>query len=107
MRTYRGYDMMDAMQRARDDAAAMANAQDASIWRWFSALLEERRIRWHYMFDNWVVSVDRIRLATEATFDGAIRAAKSEAEFRGVGQTGAWSKTRRHRAATTEYTGQP
>ncbi|HEX7685105.1 MAG TPA: hypothetical protein VF446_16475 [Trinickia sp.] len=85
----------------------MANAEDASIWRWFSALLEERRIRWRYTFDNWVVSVDRTCVATEATFDGAIRAAKNEAEFRGVGQADEWSRPRRHRAETTEYRGQP
>ena len=62
---------MDAMQRARFDAAAVANAEDASVWRWFSALLEERRIRWRYTFDNWVISVDRMRVATEPTFDSA------------------------------------
>ncbi|HTH76872.1 MAG TPA: hypothetical protein VL635_20990 [Trinickia sp.] len=78
---------MNAMQRARLDAAAQANADDASLWRWFSSLLEERRIRWRYTFDSWVVSVDRTCVASESTFDGAIRAAKEEAELRGVGQS--------------------
>jgi len=78
---------MNAMQRARLDAAAQANADDAALWRWFSSLLEERRIRWRYTFDSWVVSVDRARVASESTFDGAIRAAKEEAGQRGVGQS--------------------
>lgn len=79
---------MNAMQRTRLDAAAAANAQDAALWRWFSALLEERRIRWRYTFDSWVINVDRARVASESTFDGAIRAAKDEADLRGVGQPG-------------------
>ena len=94
---------MDAMQRARFDAAAVANAEDASVWRWFSALLEERRIRWRYTFDNWVISVDRMRVATEPTFDGAIRAAKDEAELRKVGQPGDWSGRKRRSAESSEY----
>jgi hypothetical protein len=98
---------MDAMQRTRFDAAAVANAEDASVWRWFSALLEERRIRWRYTFDNWVVSVDRARVATEPTFDGAIRAAKDEAELRNVGQPGEWSRPKRRRTESSEYIRQP
>jgi hypothetical protein len=94
---------MDAMQRARFDAAAVANAEDASVWRWFSVLLEERRIRWRYTFDNWVISVDRMRVATEPTFDGAIRAAKDEAELRKVGQPGEWSGRKRRSAESSEY----
>ena len=78
---------MNGMQRARLDAAARANEEDASVWRWFSSLLEERRIRWRYTFDSWVVSVDRVHVASEATFDGAMRAAKAEAEYRGVGRS--------------------
>ena len=89
---------MNAMQRARSEAAAQANADDASVWRWFSALLEERRIRWHYTFDSWIVSVDRTHVASESTFDGAIRAAKYEAEMRGVGQSHACPTPGRQRA---------
>jgi hypothetical protein len=76
---------MDAMQRIRVEAAAVANADDAALWRWFSALLEERRIRWRYCFDNWIVNVDRIHVATEESFDRAIRTAKETAERRGLG----------------------
>jgi hypothetical protein len=79
---------MNTLQQVRLHAAAAANAEDAAIWRWFSVLLEERRIRWRYAFANWVVNVDRVRVATEPTFDDAIRAAKDEAELRGVGQPG-------------------
>jgi hypothetical protein len=76
---------MDAMQRIRFEAAAAANAEDASIWRWFSELLEERRIRWRFQFDSWQVSVDRVNVATEGTFDRAIRQAKATAERLGLG----------------------
>ncbi|WP_241302048.1 hypothetical protein [Burkholderia stabilis] len=80
-----GVTNMGAMERVRLDAAAAANAEDASIWRWFSALLEERRIRWRFMFDSWVVNVDRAHVATEKNFDDAIRAAKVAAEQLGLG----------------------
>jgi hypothetical protein len=83
------------MQQARRDAAAAANAEDASIWRWFSALLEERRIRWRFAFDRWVVTVDRVQVASEPTFYDAIRAAKDEAWQRGIGQFGEWTGRRR------------
>ncbi|WP_241021890.1 hypothetical protein [Burkholderia sp. Ac-20353] len=76
---------MEVMQRARLDAAAAVNAEDASIWRWFSLLLEERRIRWRHAFDSWIVNVDRKHVATEQSFDDAIRAAKTVSEQLGIG----------------------
>ncbi|WP_208457790.1 hypothetical protein [Burkholderia sp. BCC0405] len=75
---------MDTMQRMRLEAAIIANADDASVWRWFSCLLEERRIRWRFQFGNWHVSVDRVRVARETTFDCAIREAKAVADARCV-----------------------
>ncbi|WP_236002061.1 hypothetical protein [Paraburkholderia elongata] len=78
---------MDVMQQVRFEAAAAANAEDASIWRWFSELLEERRIRWRFQFDCWQVSVDRVSVAKEGTFDLAIRQAKATAEKLGLGLT--------------------
>jgi hypothetical protein len=68
------------MQSEREKAAAAANAEDASTWRWLSLLLEERRIKWRYSFDNWTITVDRKQLATACTFDSAIRLAKSVAD---------------------------
>ncbi|WP_233838508.1 hypothetical protein [Paraburkholderia sp. ZP32-5] len=76
---------MDAMQRTRMDAAAAANAEDAAVWRWFAALLEERRVRWRYAFDSWTINVDRVHVATGHNFDDAIRAAKEAATRRGLG----------------------
>jgi hypothetical protein len=76
---------MDTMQRERNLAAAAANADDASVWRWLSALLEERRIKWRYSFNTWVVTVDRRQTATACSFDSAIRLAKIAAEERGAG----------------------
>jgi len=73
------------MQRTRLAAAAAANADDAAIWRWFAALLEERRVRWRYAFNRWVVNVDRVHVATELSFDDAIRVAKEVAAEQGLG----------------------
>lgn len=91
---------MGAMERVRFDAAVAANAEDASIWRWFSVLLEERRIRWRYMFDSWVVNVDRAHVATEQNFDDAIRAAKLAAERLGLGAADAHLSGGKWRGAT-------
>lgn len=79
---YRQLGLVDTMQRMRLEAAIIANADDASVWRWFSYLLEERRIRWRFQFGNWHVSVDRVHVAREATFDRAIREAKAVADER-------------------------
>jgi hypothetical protein len=38
---------MNIMQQERRAGAAAANAEDSSLWRWFSELLDERRIKWH------------------------------------------------------------
>jgi hypothetical protein len=76
---------MDSMQRMRYEAALVANAEDASFWRWFSYLLEERRIRWRFHFGNWLVSVDGVHVATARTFDCAVRQAKGAAQERGLG----------------------
>lgn len=89
---------MDSMQRVRINAAAAVNAEDASVWRWFSALLEERRIRWRFVFDSWVVNVDRTHVATEGTFYDAVRAAKDEADRRGLGRSYERSRTRQARS---------
>lgn len=93
---------MDAMQRVRVNAAAAVNAEDASVWRWFSALLEERRIRWRYMFASWIVNVDRTRVATERTFYDAIRAAKNEADRRGLGRSSERPRTHQTRSGASQ-----
>ncbi len=62
---------------ARVNAAHTANYEDASIWRWFSDAYEAKRLRWCRADGRWLVSVDHKHVATEATFDAAIRAACS------------------------------
>ncbi|MFM0265113.1 hypothetical protein [Paraburkholderia sediminicola] len=76
---------MTEMQRIRQAAASDANAEDASIWRWLSALLEERRIRWCASHSGWLVSVDHKHVATDNSFDRAIRVAKENSERRALG----------------------
>ena len=71
---------LNDMGRARAAAALAANAEDASIWRWFALLLEERRIRWCCSEDRWLVSVDNRHVATGSSFDKAIRTARGNVE---------------------------
>ncbi|WP_304590004.1 hypothetical protein [Burkholderia anthina] len=77
-------DSTSRMQLIRTRAAAAANAEDASLWRWFSTLLEERRIRWCFSGQFWYVSVDNRHVATERRFDDSIRIARCEALRRGL-----------------------
>jgi len=70
----------DELQKARQVAALAANSEDASVWRWFSALMEERRVRWCLATDRWLVSVDHRHVATERTFDSAMRSAKESVD---------------------------
>ncbi|MCR4471604.1 hypothetical protein [Burkholderia sp. SCN-KJ] len=71
-----GAKQRNVMRRVRMDAAAAANAEDTAIWRWFSALLEERRVGRRYLFNRWVLNVDQFHVATEQNFYEAIRVAK-------------------------------
>ncbi|WP_082862321.1 hypothetical protein [Caballeronia hypogeia] len=57
----------------RSEAAALADQEDARLWRWFSELYDEGRIRWCRSSQGWLVSVDHRHLATESDFDTAIR----------------------------------
>jgi hypothetical protein len=60
----------------RSDAAKLADKDDATLWRWFSGLYDEGRIRWCRSAQGWLVSVDHKHLATEPDFDAAIRASR-------------------------------
>jgi hypothetical protein len=68
------------LQKIRLVAAALANAEDGSIWRWFSELCEDHRIRWCRSGRGWLVTVDNKHVATERSFDAAIRLAKCTSE---------------------------
>ncbi|MDC6132752.1 hypothetical protein PPH41_33900, partial [Burkholderia gladioli] len=48
----------------------------ADLWRWFSLLVDERRIRWCQAGGQWLVSVDHRHVATEESFDRAVREAR-------------------------------
>lgn len=64
------------IHRVRLEAAAVANAEDAAVWRWFSDLFEERRIRWCHSGTGWLITVDHRHIATAESFDNAICDAK-------------------------------
>ncbi|WP_321800013.1 hypothetical protein [Caballeronia sp. J97] len=68
------------LRATRAHAAARANAEDASLWRWFSALLDARDIRWCLSDQGWLVSVRHRHVATADSFDEAIRAAKARSD---------------------------
>lgn len=68
---------LDPLDIARLQGLAIANAEDASLWRWFSLMMQDSRIRWCVAHGNWLVSVSHRHVATEASFDEAIRAAKT------------------------------
>lgn len=84
---------VNRMQLTRTQAAAAANEEDAGLWRWFSALIEERRIRWCFSAGLWYVSVDNRHVASEQSFDAAIRAAQEHAERKGLGGCDAAPRT--------------
>ncbi|WP_321965018.1 hypothetical protein [Paraburkholderia sp. J7] len=67
---------LDNMTRMRTAAALAANTEDGAVWRWFSSLMEERRIRWCLAGEQWLVSVDHRHVSTNRDFDSAIRTAK-------------------------------
>ncbi|WP_233622189.1 hypothetical protein [Burkholderia multivorans] len=75
-----GSSMTVARARARENA----NAEDAALWRWFAALLDERRIRWCHSGRGWLVSVDHRHVATGTQFDQAMRIAKENVESSGT-----------------------
>ena len=60
----------------RSEAAKRADNEDATLWRWFSGLYDEGRIRWCRSAQGWLVSVDHRHLATEPDFDSAIRVSR-------------------------------
>jgi len=68
---------MTGFEMRRLAAAASANQEDACLWRTFSQLYEERRIRWCNSAQGWLVSIDHRHLASEPSFDEAIRRAIS------------------------------
>ncbi|WP_259461299.1 hypothetical protein [Paraburkholderia fungorum] len=70
-------DFAERMLAARYVAQRDANVEDAALWRWFSVLLDERRIRWCQSGSGWLVSVDHRHVATHEDFDAAMRIAKS------------------------------
>lgn len=68
--------MQTDISQVRAAAANAANAYDAAIWRWFSSVYDEGRLRWCRSPAGWLISVDHKHLATERDFYDAIRIAR-------------------------------
>lgn len=86
MQKRRTEDYTSSMTGVRAAARESANAEDAALWRWFAALLDERRIRWCHSGRGWLVSVDHRHVATGAQFDQAMRIAKGAVEDDSAGR---------------------
>lgn len=63
------------IHNSRLQGRAIANAEDAELWRWFSLLVHDSRIRWIHAHEGWLVSIDHRHVATESSFDEAMRSA--------------------------------
>ncbi|MFX1767727.1 MULTISPECIES: hypothetical protein [Paraburkholderia] len=73
-------DRANPVDIGRLQGVASANAEDASLWRWFSLMVQDSRIRWRLAHGAWLVSVDHRHVATETSFDEAMRAAKARVD---------------------------
>jgi hypothetical protein len=62
-----GTHMIDVykLREARALAAVCTNAEDASVWRWFSALVEAGKFRWCLSANGWLVSINHRHVATD------------------------------------------
>ena len=78
--------MNSLFEAARETAAHNANAEDAAVWRWFTDVIEDGRLRLCKAPAGWLVSLDNRHLATESNFYEAIRVAKARATVEGSRQ---------------------
>jgi hypothetical protein len=51
------------------------DAHMAKIWRWYTAVVEERRIACHPTADGWIINIDGYNLANNPSFAEAIESA--------------------------------
>lgn len=72
---------MEALEHAREEAALRANSDDAALWRWFSGMLEDRRITFRFESNRWLIRIDRRHIASAPDVDSAIRAARKATGF--------------------------
>ncbi|MEK6348204.1 MAG: hypothetical protein V4764_12035 [Burkholderia sp.] len=63
------------MELARLRAAALANLEDARIWRWYADLMEEERVCCTHTRGGWRVTVDGQYSVEDESFDRAVRLA--------------------------------
>ncbi|VVD76497.1 hypothetical protein PHO31112_00873 [Pandoraea horticolens] len=63
------------LRMAQLQAAAHANEQDATLWRWFSDQMEDQTMRCERKKGDWIICVAGRELARDPSFDLAVRAA--------------------------------
>jgi len=64
-----------SLQLIRMRAAAMANGQDAKLWRWFSDQMEDRQLSCERFCEYWSIRLGGHELACDRSFDVAVRSA--------------------------------
>ncbi|AYQ43878.1 MULTISPECIES: hypothetical protein [Burkholderia cepacia complex] len=85
----------DDWREIRTQAARIADSDDAAARRWFSSLMDERRVRWCQSTDRRLVSVDHPHIATEPSVGSETRFAKQAAERQHTPQPDGIQRARR------------
>ncbi|CAB3804682.1 hypothetical protein [Paraburkholderia fynbosensis] len=62
-----------ALDFERLKACVRANSDDAAVWRWYSDMMEDRRIECLCVNGNWAVKLDGREIAADRSFDRAAR----------------------------------
>jgi hypothetical protein len=65
----------DHLEVTRLRAAAAANGQDVTLWRWYSDLMQDHRLHARTREGRWTVSIDGRLVGNEQSFDSAVRSA--------------------------------
>ena len=66
---------IQSIEIARLNAAVNANIDDARVWRWYSDLMEDDRVRCERTRRGWQITIDDCHTVEDESFDCAVRLA--------------------------------
>jgi hypothetical protein len=72
--------IQEKLHIVRLSAEATANRDDASLWRWYADLVEDRRISFTCKANVWTIIVDGAWSVSQGSFDSAVREAHERHE---------------------------
>ena len=72
--------MQEKLDIVRLSAEATANRDDASLWRWYADLVEDRRIAFTCKANVWTITLDGTSSVSQRSFDSAVREARDSHE---------------------------